>query len=125
MHYAQRKGVLIMALRWQWNECIGELEIENQSKARIRVYQGNALLIFLNEWENKDGQNVWSMYNFFTDKGHFDNCRKNNTWDYSEGWKKLTLWKVPSDVWHVLKDLHKRGVKIKIRSKENENRKAD
>ena len=27
-----------MALRWQWEECIGELEIENQNKARIKVY---------------------------------------------------------------------------------------
>ena len=41
-----------MALRWQWNEGIGELEIEEQSKAKIKIYQGNALLIFLNEWEN-------------------------------------------------------------------------
>ena len=46
------KGDNKMALRWQWNECIGELEIEDQSKAKIKVYQGNALLIFLNEWEN-------------------------------------------------------------------------
>ena len=44
-----------MALRWEWNECIGELEIEDQGKAKIRVYQGNALAIFLNEWESKDG----------------------------------------------------------------------
>lgn len=108
-----------MALRWEWKECIGELEIENQAQARIRVYQGNALLIFLNEWE-KDGESVWSMYNFFADKAHFDNYRKDKEWNYAEGWKKLTLWKVPSDVWHVLKDLHKRGVKIEIRSAENE-----
>ena len=46
------KGVKKMALRWQWNEGIGELEIEEQSKAKIKIYQGNALLIFLNEWEN-------------------------------------------------------------------------
>ncbi len=109
-----------MALRWQWEECIGELEIKNQNKARIRVYQGNALLIFLNEWQSDKGESLWSMYNFFADKGHFDNCRKDKDYNYAEGWLKLTLWKVPSDVWHVLKDLHKRGIKIEIRSKENE-----
>ena len=109
-----------MALRWQWEECIGELEIENQNKARIKVYQGNALLIFLNEWTSEKGEERWSMYNFFADKSHFDNCRKDKEYNYAQGWLKLTLWKVPADVWHVLKDLHKRGVKIEIRSKENE-----
>ena len=109
-----------MALRWQWEECIGELEIENQRKARIKIYQGNALLIFLNEWTNKDGENVWSMYNFFADKAHFDNCRKDKEYNYAQGWKKITLWKVPSDVWHVLKDLTKRNVTIVIRSKKDD-----
>ena len=109
-----------MALRWQWDECIGELEIKDQAKARLRVYQGNALLIILNEWQNKDGETLWSMYNFFADKKHFDNCRKDKDYNYAEGWLKLTLWKVPADIWNVLKDLHKRGVKIEIRSKENE-----
>lgn len=109
-----------MALRWQWDECIGELEIENQNKARIRVYQGNALAIFLNEWEDKSGEAVWSMYNFFADKGHFDNCKKDKEWNYAQGWKKLTLWKVPNDFWVIIKDLVKRGVKIEIRRKENE-----
>lgn len=109
-----------MALRWEWNECIGELEIENQNKARIKVYQGNALLIFLNEWENEKGETRWSMYNFFADKGHFDNCKKDKEWNYAEGWKKLTLWKLPRDIWNVIKDLHKRGVMIDIRSEEND-----
>ena len=107
-----------MALRWQWNECIGELEIENQS-CPIKVYQGNALLIFLNEWENKEGEHLWSMYNFFADKHHFKNCKDDKEWNYAKGWLKLTLWKVPSDVWQVLKDLAKRGVNIEIRSKDN------
>ena len=71
-----------MALRWQWENCIGELEIENQNKARIRVYQGNALLIFLNEWQSEKGESLWSMYNFFADKGHFDNCRKDKEYFY-------------------------------------------
>ena len=104
-----------MALRWQWDECIGELEIENQNKARIKIYQGNALLIFLNEWTSDNGENLWSMYNFFADKGHFDNCRKDKEYNYAQGWKKITLTRVPSDVWQVLKDLHKRGVEIEIR----------
>ena len=111
-----------MALRWQWDECIGELTIKDQAKARLMVYQGNALMIILNEWKNDKGENVWSMYNFFADKGHFDNCRKDKDYNYSEGWLKLTLWRVPNDLWQVLKDLHKRGVEIEIRSKEDDER---
>ena len=109
-----------MALRWQWNECIGELEIENQSKAKIRIYQGNALLIFINEWKNENDEDVYSMYNFFADKHHFKNCKDDKEYNYAQGWKKITLWKVPSDVWQVIKDLVKRGVTIEIRSKEDE-----
>ena len=109
-----------MALRWEWNACIGELEIENQAKARLKVYQGNALMIILNEWQNEQGTDVWSMYNFLADKGHFDNCRKDKDYNYAQDWKKLTLWKVPADLWQVLKDLHKRGVEIRIISKESE-----
>ena len=104
-----------MALRWDWNECIGELEIEDQGKAKIRVYQGNALAIFLNEWESKDGDSLWSLYNFFADKGHFDNWKKDKDTNYAQGWKKLTLWKVPNDFWQILKDLAKRGVEIIIK----------
>lgn len=109
-----------MALRWQWEECIGELEIKEQGKARIRVYQGNALLIFLNEWKSENGEDLWSMYNFFADKHHFDNCKNDKDYNYAQGWLKLTLWNVPSDVWNVLKDLYKRNVKIEIRNKEND-----
>ena len=109
-----------MALRWEWNNCIGELEIEDQSKAKIRIYQGNALLIFLNEWKNEAGTDVWSMYNFFADKHHFKNCKEDKDWNYAKGWKKITFWKVPADVWPVLKDLAKHGVKIEIRSNEYE-----
>ena len=110
-----------MAIRWQWEECIGELEIENQGKAKIKVYQGNALLIFLNEWESEKGEQLWSMYNFFADKNHFKNCKDDKEWNYAKGWLKLTLWKIPSDVWQVLKDLAKRGVTIEIRRKDNGN----
>ena len=106
-----------MALRWQWNECIGELEIENQSKARIKIYQGNALLIFLNEWTSDSGEERYSMYNFFADKHHFNNCKNDKEYNYAQGWKKITLTKVPADVWQVLKDLAKRGVTIEIKGK--------
>ena len=107
-----------MALRWEWKECIGELETENQEETKIRIYQGNAFAIFLNEWIGKDGQEKWSMHMFFADKRHFDNCKNDKDWNYAEGWKKITLWKVPSDLWPFIKDLYKRGVIIEIKGAE-------
>lgn len=110
-----------MALRWDWDKKIGKLEIQQgKKKFDIDVYQGNALAIFINEWKNDEGKDVWMMYNFFCDKDHFRNCTKDKTWNYAEEWVKLTLWEVPNDFWIILKDLAKRGVTIEIRSKNDE-----
>ena len=103
-----------MALRWDWNNKIGELLIRQGDKDfTINVYQGNALAIFLHEYVNDEGKEVYSMYSFFCDKEHFRNCAKN--YNYAEEWVKLTLWKVPNDMWVLLKDLAKRNVTIEIR----------
>lgn len=105
-----------MALHWEWKNKLGEIELEqNGNKFTLSVYQGNALMIILYEYTDTEGKEVYQMNNFFIDKAHFDNCRKDKTWNYAEGWKKITLWKVPSDMWQVLKDLHKRGVEIAIK----------
>lgn len=111
-----------MALYWDWEHKIGELQIKQDDKDfTISVYKGNALAIFIHEFKNHKGQDVYSMYNFFCDKEHFKNCTKDKTWNYAEEWIKLTLWEVPDDFWAILKDLAKRGVTIEIRSKENGN----
>lgn len=112
-----------MALRWDWNKKIGELQIKQDEKEfTINVYQGNALAIFISEWKDSEGVEKYSMYNFFCDKEHFRNCTKDKTWNYAEEWVKLTLWEVPNDFWVILKDLAKRGVTIEIRRKENGNK---
>ena len=105
-----------MALNWDWNKKIGELLIkQNEKEFTISIYQGNALAIFLHEYVNDEGNEVYSMYQFFCDKDHFNRCTKDKTWDYAEDWVKVTLWNVPSDLWVMLKDLQKRGVNIEIR----------
>ena len=110
-----------MALNWNWNEKIGELLIrQGEKEFTISIYKGNALAIFINEYKNKDGEDVYSMYNFFCDKEHFKRCTKDKTWNYAEEWVKITLWNVPNDIWIILKDLYKRGVQIEIRRKDNE-----
>lgn len=105
-----------MALNWNWDNKIGELLIrQGEKEFTINIYQGNALAIFIHEYTNEGGQEVYSMYNFFYDKEHFKNCTNDKTWSYAEEWVKVTLWNVPNDFWVILKDLHKRGVDIEIR----------
>ena len=109
-----------MALRWNWDKKIGQLDIrQDEREFKIDVYKGNALAIFINEWKDEKGVERYSMYNFFCDKEHFKNCTKDKTWNYASEWIKLTLWEVPNDFWVILKDLAKRGVTIEIRSKDN------
>ena len=108
-----------MALKWDWDKKIGELLIRQDEKEfTMSIYKGNALAIFLHEYTNEVGQEVYTMYNFFCDKTHFTNCTKDKSWNYAEEWVKITLWEVPSDFWIILKDLHKRGVEIEIRGTE-------
>ena len=105
-----------MALNWNWNEKIGELLIrQGEDEFTISIYKGNALAIFLHEYVNDKGEEVYSMYGFFCDKEHFNNCTKDKTWNYAEEWVKITLGEVTNDLWIVLKDLNKRGVNIEIR----------
>ena len=107
-----------MALKWDWNKKIGELIIkQDENQFTISIYQGNALAIFIHEYKNNEGKEVYSMYNFFCDKEHLKNCANDKTWNYAAEWVKVTLWELPSGFWPLLKDLHKRGVKIEIINK--------
>lgn len=103
-----------MAIRWEWENQIGELDIDQGEKRfTMTVYQGNALMIIL--YETKEN---YQMFQFFADKAHFKNCQKDDTWNYSEGWQELRLWKKPTaDLWLVIEDLAKRGVNVRFVAK--------
>ena len=110
-----------MALRWEWNDKIGELQINSYGEDyTISIYKGNALAIFINEYKDEGGNERYNLYNFFCDKEHFKNCTKDKTYNYAEDWKKITLWEVPNDFWVILKDLTKRNIKIEITRRESE-----
>ena len=100
-----------MAIQWQWDGQIGELDIEqNEKKFTMTVYTGNALMIFLHETEK-----TYSMYTFFADKAHFKNCANDPDYNYASEWRELRLWKKPTaDQWHVIEDLAKRGVNVRF-----------
>lgn len=61
-------------LNWDWNKKIGTIDIFNYDEVRTyQLYQGNAFLIMLWEYE-EDGKDMWQMHNFFVDKEHAKNC---------------------------------------------------
>lgn len=67
-----------MAIQWNWNEKCGEAiirqTINGESKEYTKtLYEGNAFLIFLSEW-NEDGVDKYSLYSFFADERHAKVC---------------------------------------------------
>ena len=103
-----------MAITWKWDEQIGELDImQSGKKFTLNVYTGNAMIIFLHET-----QKTWSMYNFFTDRKHFINCKKDKEYNYAQEWCELRLWKKPtSDQWLLIEDIAKRNVNVRFITK--------
>lgn len=65
-----------MALRWLWDEKCGEAIFKDRDTGKEytkTLYEGNAFLIFLNEWEEDEAQK-YSMYTFFADEEHAKIC---------------------------------------------------
>lgn len=66
-----------MALQWKWTDKMGEMTIKQKEKTfDVNIYAGNALAIFICEYE-QDGEERYVMYHFFADKKHCDNIIKN------------------------------------------------
>ena len=70
-----------MALHWSWSDNCGEITVrssfpgEEPQEHTVRLYDGNALLIMINEFKDEDtGENLYALYNFFADKQHMKNC---------------------------------------------------
>lgn len=100
-----------MAIRWNFNEKVGTCQIEqNGVEYTFSLYEGNAFLIFLYEWEDEEGQRMYSMHNFFADENHMKimlgltkEYKGDNTLDRdSERLKQITIYK---DKYHYTKKL--------------------
>ena len=62
-----------MALHWLWSEKVGEADIQqNGIEFTCSLYQGNAYLIFIYEYE-EEGQDLYQMHSFILDKDHLKN----------------------------------------------------
>lgn len=67
-----------MAITWQWKNKCGEAIIKQTINGETKeftktLYEGNAFLIFLNEW-TENGSNMYSLYTFFADEIHAKRC---------------------------------------------------
>ena len=122
-----------MSLNWRWNEKIGEAIIEQHIGEEKRLftkslYEGNAFLIFLNEWE-EDGKNMYSLYSFFADESHAKNClgiTKGYENMFEEGYdtlKKIRINKKKSRNWKKIVTLFAQAfdnIEIELYTKEDE-----
>ena len=68
-----------MALYWDFKNKVGEAFIQQTLPDRpvkeftVNLYEGNAYLIFVNEYE-ENGKNMYSLYTFFADELHAKRC---------------------------------------------------
>jgi hypothetical protein len=88
-----------MALQWNWDKKCGEAVISctrnDVTKIfNLNLYQGNALLIFLYEFE-ENGKQYWDMSQFWADKTHMKNCLGlNKKMHYKENLCDSPEWKL-------------------------------
>ena len=89
-----------MSLNWDFRKKCGEVTLrQGEREFTLTMYQGNAYLIFLNEWE-EDGKDMYSLYSFWADKTHakrmlgltktMDGEKMNY---YSDGYDKFTKFR--------------------------------
>lgn len=70
-----------MALQWNWDKKVGEavfdgLYLNDPTKElTINLYEGNALLIMINEYKDKEtNKDMYHLFGFFADKTHMNRC---------------------------------------------------
>lgn len=64
-----------MALEWRWKEKRGQIigRDNDGKKFSANIYEGNAPLIALSEWD-EGGNHCYAMYLFFVDDEHAKKC---------------------------------------------------
>ena len=69
-----------MALTWTWENKSGEAIFMNETdegfkEFAVSLYEGNAYLIFIYEYKDKDtGDDMYNLQGFFTEKTHMKRC---------------------------------------------------
>ena len=105
-----------MSVNWNWKDKVGTMTVvqshpgEEDRTFELSLYQGNAFLIMLHEYQ-EDGQDMYSMYSFFADKQHAKNCLGlNKKQDFGDNfldtpYNKATKFRINKKKYRYTKDL--------------------
>ena len=64
-----------MALTWEWNKVSGTITENNYGKdVTFNFYEGNAMMIVLQEYTDDEGTDRYDLHWFFCDETHAKNC---------------------------------------------------
>lgn len=101
-----------MALQWKWSDKMGKITIKQREKVYdVNIYAGNALAIFICEYE-RDNEEKYVLYNFFAGKKHCDNIVKNDKRLFSDEIVSIELNLFYKSAQKLLNILVKNGYKV-------------
>lgn len=101
-----------MALQWKWSDKMGKITIKQREKIYdVNIYAGNALAIFICEYE-QNGEERYVLYSFFADKKHCDNIIKNDKRLFSDDVVSIELNLFYKSAQTLLNILVKNGYKV-------------
>lgn len=107
-----------MAIQWKWTDKMGKMTINQKEKTfDINIYAGNALAIFICEYE-QDNEERYVLYNFFDDKKHCDNIIKNGKRLFSDEVVSIELNLFYKSAQTLLNIFVKNGYKVQCYYKE-------
>lgn len=102
----------IMALQWKWTDKMGKMTIKQKGRTYdVNIYAGNALAIFLSEFE-LDGEERYLVYAFFADKKHCNNIIKSEKRLFTDDVVSIELNLFYKSAQTLLKILIKNGYKV-------------
>lgn len=81
-----------MAIQWNFKDKMGEMTMERKGKKyQINIYKGNCLAVFLSEYQNEKGEDMYSLYSFFADEQHLKRMIKNKIDMFGDKMLKIKL----------------------------------
>ena len=109
-----------MALQWKWTDKMGKMTIKQKEKVYdVNIYAGNALAIFICEYE-QNGEERYVVYNFFADKKHCDNIIKDGKRLFSDEVVSIELNLFYKSAKTLLNILVKNGYRVECYYKKSE-----
>lgn len=99
---------------------MGKITIkQKETTFDVNIYNGNALAIFISEFE-QDGEDRYILYNFFVDKKHCDNIVKKGKQLFTDEVVSIELNLFYKSAQTLLNILVKNGYKVRCYYKESE-----